>query len=238
MALIEFIPTNELKSELAEPPKPMSKVVPEWFRKFPSKIEDNDTKLYTRNGQLLGANATVKKCMPFLDAMTGGYTWTLPCDLEFKHVDHKLEYAWACNIQILSEHIPEQFSPEGLGQDSFNHVFKWLFDYVVKTPSGYSTLFTHPLNRNDLPFTTFAGIVDTDTHPVALNFPFKLNKFEGDSLVIPEGTPIVQMIPFKREQWDSKVHEYTKGNRDRSEHNLGKTINAYKNNWWNKKSYR
>ena len=238
MPKIEFIPTSELKSQLVSPPQPMSRVVPEWYRKFPSKIVDNDTKILTQNGQVLGSNATVKKCMPFLDAMTGGYTWTLPCDLEFKHVNHQLEYAWTCNIKLLSEHPIEQFPMNILTQDSFGYVFKWLFDYVVKTPSGYSTLFTHPINRYDLPFTTFGGVVDTDSHPVAMNFPFQLKKFEGDSLVIPEGTPIVQMFPFKREEWDSQNHPYTKGNHEKSEYNLGKSLNIYKNKWWHKKSYR
>jgi hypothetical protein len=44
-------------------------------------------------------------------------------------------------------------------------------------------------------------VVDTDTYTSPVNFPFTLNdpKFEG---LIPAGTPIAQVIPFKREQWE------------------------------------
>jgi hypothetical protein len=49
------------------------------------------------------------------------------------------------------------------------------------------------------------GIVDTDTYNAAVNFPFVLNepnKFEG---LIPAGTPIAQVIPFKREFWEMSI---------------------------------
>ena len=49
------------------------------------------------------------------------------------------------------------------------------------------------------------GIVDTDTYKASVNFPFVLNEpdtFEG---LIPAGTPIAQVIPFKRESWEISI---------------------------------
>ena len=53
-------------------------------------------------------------------------------------------------------------------------------------------------------FRSLPGIVDTDTYTAPVNFPFVLNdwKFEG---IIPAGTPMAQVIPFKRESWQMSI---------------------------------
>ncbi|MGL5008937.1 MAG: hypothetical protein ACRC6I_03585, partial [Paracoccaceae bacterium] len=54
--------------DVIAPPVPAKAYLPEWFRKLPAtdetKLAKNDTGL------------TVKRCMPFLDAMTTG--WIIP----------------------------------------------------------------------------------------------------------------------------------------------------------------
>jgi hypothetical protein len=74
--------------------------------------------------------------------------------------------------------------------------------WAIKTPKGYSTMFIQPMHRES-PFTILPGIVDTDTYTAPINFPFIINdlKFEG---LIPKGTPIAQVIPFKRDSWSIK----------------------------------
>jgi len=53
------------------------------------------------------------------------------------------------------------------------------------------------------------------------------------------GTPYVQVIPFKREQWKMKIESETKEKRDQTVLSLGyQVINSYKTNWWNKKSWK
>ena len=59
-------------------------------------------------------------------------------------------------------------------------------------------LFTHPLNRFDLPFTTLSGMVDCDLYRDSwIHFPAHWHdmNFSG---VLPKGTPIVQCLPVKR----------------------------------------
>ena len=65
-------------------------------------------------------------------------------------------------------------------------------------------MITHPLNRNDLPFITISGIVDGNFAISADgNVPFYIkNNFEG---IIPQGTPIAQLIPFYRQNWFFKI---------------------------------
>jgi hypothetical protein len=109
--------------------------------------------------------------------------------------------------------------------------------WSIKTPKGYSSIFTHPINRVDLPFYTLGGVVDTDGWGDAGSHPFLLKKgWEG---IIEKGTPIIQVIPFKRENWLSDIDntmtkEYDKqiGKRD------SYLKDYYKNFIWSSKSYK
>jgi len=64
-------------------------------------------------------------------------------------------------------------------------------------------LFVQPFHRESA-FTILPGVVDTDTYTAPVNFPFVLNdiNFEG---IIPAGTPIAQVIPFQREEWQMEI---------------------------------
>ena len=90
----------------------------------------------------------------------------------------------------------------------------------------------------DLPFYTLGGVLDTDKWGEAGNHPFLLKKgFEG---IIPKGTPIVQVIPFKRENWKAKVTTNSKDNlyikKLRQKDSVFK--GWYKKFAWSNKSYR
>jgi hypothetical protein len=70
-------------------------------------------------------------------------------------------------------------------------------------------LFTHPVNRTDLPFTTLTGLVDCDLYcDNLINFPARWHdpSFNG---VLPKGTPVVQCMPVKREEWRMRVETLT-----------------------------
>jgi predicted membrane-bound spermidine synthase len=80
---------------------------------------------------------------------------------------------------------------------------KWINPWSIKTPAGYSVLFIQPMHRESI-FTILPGIVDTDQYNAPVNFPFVLNNIQFEGL-IPAGTPIAQVIPFKRESWEMKI---------------------------------
>jgi hypothetical protein len=82
--------------------------------------------------------------------------------------------------------------------------FAWWADWAVELPEGYSALYTHPLNRFELPFLTTSGIVDNDKVHLPGTMPFFWLK--GVRGILPAGTPYAQIIPFKREHWESEVH--------------------------------
>jgi hypothetical protein len=117
---------------------------------------------------------------------------------------------------------------------------KWTNPWLIKTPKGYSCIFTSPFNR-DAPFNIFDGVVDTDTYDMPVNFPFGLKDpdFEG---LIPAGTPIAQVIPFKRTAWKSEYTETTpevteRINKATTELN-SRWYDVYRTRWWSKKEFK
>jgi hypothetical protein len=76
-------------------------------------------------------------------------------------------------------------------------------EWAIDTPPGYSIMIMHPMYREDVPFTTLPGLIDTDGYGGAMNILFMLRRdFQG---IIPAGTPIAQVIPFKREDWQHEI---------------------------------
>lgn len=199
-------------------PQPASKFVPEWFRKLPG----------VQNGI-----ETIKKCIPFLDTLTSGYMIVLASDVYYDSNG----FQQISKIQQVANHSIDQISTLELPKEYDETPYKWINFFVTKTPKGYSTLFTHPLNRIDLPFYSLTGIVDTDKFTVPVNFPFFVKKdFQG---IIPAGTPIAQAIPIKRENWKSEVEDkkpYEQPWYVNIMHNP--PFGFYKKNFWQRKSYK
>jgi hypothetical protein len=138
-----------------------------------------------------------------MDTMIAGYALTIPVDIYVTKDDQgHPRFTWN-GPDKLGGFIAER--PKELGETmprppghypnhlAFSGFWGW------KTPRGWSTLVTQPLNRHDLPFTITNGIIDSDKFNAAGNVPFFLKEdFEG---VIPAGTPYAQIIPIKRSSW-------------------------------------
>lgn len=58
-----------------------------------------------------------------------------------------------------------------------------------------------PLGFNDLILHAVPAIVDTDINVQSFDLPMWIKQgYEG---IIPKGTPLAQVIPFKRDNWSS-----------------------------------
>lgn len=218
-------------------PDPAVKHIPKWFSRMERFISGD--KKYSLSGPR-EMNTTVKWCMPFLDCLSIGYLIILETDIFVKKNNSSgvREFVWNIGSQeLISQHLNDQISDEQVPEQYDRTLYKFSNNWSIKTPSGYSTLFTHPLNRTDLPFYTMSGLVDTDSYYVPVNFPFLLKKdFEG---IIEAGTPIAQLIPIKRESWSSVKEPYDE--KFSSSHNykfLHKIYRSYKRQFWHKKEYR
>lgn len=220
-------------------PIPASQAIPEWYKETPLYTRDSKKLGVSRDGPSV-SNFSVKGCVPFQDALTSGYIFTLPCDVEVSLEEDYFFIRWVTTrFEPASTHSVEQAGKIPRSSDHNPFPFKWQTQWIMRTPKGYSTLFTHPLNRYDLPFRSFTGVVDTDKHPIATNFPFQLLDQPEYPYIIPGGTPIAQAIPFKRESWTSEYQEADERAHGENMDKLGSKIGrAYRSFWWEKKTYR
>lgn len=234
-----FEPADKEAELLFEKPMPAAQSIPEWYKKMPVHMDGEKETGLSKTGVAV-SNLTLKGCSPFLDALTSGYMFTLPCDLEFRnHPGKGINVRWATNINYIGSHGSDQAPglPAPVGGEE--GLLKWRPGWRAITPNGYSTLFTHPLNRHDLPFRTFSGVVDTDSYPLGVEFPFQLlNTIKQDIFILEAGTPICQIIPFKRDEWRSSTIEFDEQENKKNGFKLkSKIIRSYKNQFWHKKSY-
>ena len=115
--------------------------------------------------------------------------------------------------------------------DQRRNYLKFMNYWQIKTPPGYSCMFYQPQNF-ETRFVMFSAIVSTDTYEGNINFPGYLIA-EEDEFIIEEGTPLITVFPFKREEWQSVVHEYTAEAREKEILNadtLAKNEQHYKKN--------
>lgn len=213
---------------------PAKQYIPEWYKKIKGVHYGN----YSFNTESNIVDKNVKSCYPYLDSLMAGYTIELWCDIEVKISDekgrHYLRWGQGSPEPVGVRTLDEKNIPIPFGCEPSQ--YNWRIPYTFKTPKGYSFLATHPLNRFDLPFLTLSGIVDADQTIGRGNYPFFLNKdFEG---IIKRGTPIVQIIPFKIENWEIEKDESIN---DEGQKNWLAAKNTflgyYKKNMWQKKSY-
>jgi hypothetical protein len=231
-----------------EHPKPASKFVPDWYKNMESYM--GGEKKPRGDGR---TSVTIKRCMPVFDAIAAGYIITLPADVhvsikEYEPRDEKTSeliedlpvkkcqhFEWS-NFGLVSFHPIEQ-APEHPARNEHPYA-KWNNPWAIKTPKGYSTLFVQPMHRESI-FTILPGIVDTDTYTAPVNFPFVINdlNFEG---LIPKGTPIVQVIPFKREDWQMEIgsEKELKEQHSITQKLQTKFFDRYKSMFWNRKEYK
>jgi len=231
---MKIIFTNTINFDIQQP-QPATKFIPEWYKNTKSYI--NNEKKPDGTGNI---DATIKRCIPVLDAITAGYIITLPADIYVSLKDNgfgeKNQFFQWPSFKLIDFHPIEQAPEHPMVKP---HAYpKFNNPWSIKTPKGYSTLFVQPFHRESN-FTILSGIVDTDTYTAPVNFPFVINdpNFEG---LIKEGTPIAQVIPFKRDKWIMK-----NGNDDNfiEQENVRTKLSRrffdrYKTLFWDKKEYK
>jgi hypothetical protein len=178
-------------------PKPASASIPDWYKDLESYV--GGKRQPDGKGSTSG---TIKRCMPVFDAITNGYIIYTYSDVWISQKDGIPYYEWP-SFEPIQWHDVEQ-APNYPNRNGHQISYpKWINPWSIQTSPGYSVLFTQPFHR-EAPFTILPGVVDTDIYNGPVNFPFVLNniKFEG---LIPAGTPMAQVIPFKRDSWEMNI---------------------------------
>jgi len=231
MNTIEFVFLGKHEFEAYEKPYPAKNAIPKWFTEIPHY---HNNKFTIENG---ATTATARRCIPLLDGMTAGYIVPLRCDVLVEQKEDGPAISWIATRGVFAKHdssssmIPP---PPGFT----NKVAKYYSGMRIKTPKGYSHMVQHPSGYYDSPFRAIPAIIDSDGIQLDSSFPVWIQDgFEG---IVPKGTPIVQIIPFKRESWKSKTSYITREELDieADKHYNSVLKNHYLKNFWHKKDYK
>jgi hypothetical protein len=183
------------------PPFPAVQGLPDWFKALPQKAF---------NAIMQEDSQTIKRCPPFIDAMTYGFMMPLACDVIVENGEFRWDFDMPAGSKSKFNRSPIGFhDPSQVRGSPFFHEDRFIIKFhnywTIEAPEGYSLLFTHPVNRADLPFTALTGLVDSDLYREnRINFPAYWHdaNFNG---VLPKGTPVAQCIPVKRESWVANI---------------------------------
>lgn len=207
-------------------PKPASHYMPDWFKASTDVVDKNHP-----------IALSAKKCMGMVDAYTFGYIFELACDLHVKAIEEKFAFSWDYPFSPITDRDGNQIRHFPRTEGFSSLWFAWVMPFGIKTPKGWSVLITHPQNHFELPFITMSGVMDTDGFGSPGAYPFSLPL--GFSGTIKKGTPLFQVIPFKRDQWNSEVHSDELANRvgENKKARLQKE-GYYRDNFWDSKVFR
>lgn len=189
MTVMFFAENDAMLNALPKPVK-ANKAMPSWLKDMPAS-----------HGY---ANTTVKKCTPFLDAMSLGYIIPMWCDLvvtinEDGSINLVNPPTWGGD-KVISDHSAYQIEGSPFAGWKFgSSPMKLNNPWVIQTDPGVSCLITEPLNQPNETLRVFSGVVDTDTYYNNINFPFLIVGKPGEH-VIRKGTPIAQVVPFRRQE--------------------------------------
>ena len=242
-----------LNKDSVSVPVPTQKEIPEWYKDADRFAKMPNGEYYKAPKQVCpfpkegtvddyGKIPTWKACPAIMDAFSTGYVFKTPCDLVFAKNSQGIinvtvddpKYKDFCTQR---PPMPQFEHPKG----HYTHHFAWSSDWGLELPEGYSALFMTPMNRFDLPFMNTTGIVDSDKVHLLGSFPFFIaDGWEG---TIPAGTPYLQVLPFKRENWEHKIDILSQSEM------YGKMVDnanfyrkpdggVYKNKVWSRREYR
>lgn len=207
-------------------PELAAKTLPEWYK---------NQKRYDEAG-----NSSWRNCVPFFDVMSAGYVLLTPCDISFEHDGTRLTSK--PSDPIYNSFVEDRESLKGFHAPigHYDQHFAWLPRWGVSLQEGFSAIYTTPFNRFELPFTAASGIIDNDKINTPGRMPFFIK--EGWTGVLPKGTPFVQIIPFRRENWTLVNLEASdvqiRRNLKRSVRFRSEKSDYYRNHSWSRKKYK
>ena len=204
MPTIEFRTYNE-ESYTYFRPVAAKDYQPEWWKKMKIRVD--------HRGRM---TQTIRSCPSMQDWLTMGYYIIATADIPVRNgkqwdwPDGSEDFQTVEDSENQSKSHPRaqlQDSISYMGDDApVNDAFKISSYWNMKTPPGYSVLFLDPFLFTNKYFACWQGVIDTDGFNSNLdNGQIIFYPKVKHSFVIPAGTPVVQIFPFKREEWTSTM---------------------------------
>lgn len=227
-------------------PMPAINALPNWWKDMP-RFNSNLAKDEIEYGIPGGDKGTIRSCPAVNDAFNFGYLLFVPADIIIDTRDESAIY-WKQPVlnedcykddflqDYVSFHPYEQIVGFKKDNQFHNHLLRINTMFGIKTDPGYSTFITHPLNRTDLPFRVVDAVIDTDKY--VARSPYSIFFKKGFHGILKAGTPLIQAIPFKREDFSSEIVDF-----DFEDAKKNKTMikmfmsNGYKKFKWSRKKF-
>lgn len=242
---------------VAHEPGPAARFMPEWYKKqHMYSAKQSKTQVFLKDTVRPSYTPTVKKCLPFREMLTSGYIIPFPYDIAVKCIIDEdtgepmvgvhTGVSDMAGKETVGFHARSQTSNHPYWKEKWapDRAYKFINPWIIKTPPGVSCLFMHPQHHGIDKWEILSGVVDTDVYSTNVLFPAFLKVKPGDEFIIEGGSPMVQIIPFKREKWSHSVSHYMteeqtidfrKAN-SKVEGTLGR--NRYKTWFWQRKEYK
>lgn len=242
MAKIYFQKLHPELCDFIKKPAPAISATPSWWKLGEKHILNESSPFANRE------NATMRSCPAINDAFNFGYTIFTPIDLFINSKD-KDDIFWSASIDSKylepQSNIEEPFisfiSGENISlyqrsEEYHKIIGKMNTFWGIKTDPGYSIWITNPINNTNLPFKILDSVVDSDKLPTVSPYSFLIkNNFEG---IIKAGTPFLQVIPFRRENFVSEITERNIQEEKNIFFKLNSTFsNSYKKYFWTRKKF-
>jgi hypothetical protein len=214
MCRIEFHAPAAIFDQVPHP-YPASRHVPDWLKQMPTDYEDG---------------GMLKRCPPFLEAMTAGYIIPLPADLGLEMTAEGELKAYS-RLPVVGTHFPAQYKGSPFED---RRVLKFHNPWIIVTPPDYVCLITAPVNRFEAPLMALTGIVETGSYYKEVHLPLACLLAPGQRFAAPRGTPIIQVIPMRREAWTSAAMPTDDSRRQEQQTLFDTEPHAYKDRFWRK----
>jgi hypothetical protein len=192
-------------------PVPAGNTPPSWVKNLTEPKEHYD--FHEKQIQ------NIRACAPVEDLLSAGYI--IPNSIELrvreKLINFKEEMTISSAKYIVKPELPDggRPTPDVIGlynqhecpivnsDKKTRNYFKITSEWGVKTPPGYSCLVMQPYYLFENRFTIMPAIIDTDQfhNPIPIVGYLTGSK---DVSIFP-GEPLVQVIPFKRDDWQMEV---------------------------------
>lgn len=216
-------------------PVPSVNELPDWFKRLNAvEYDDNNRKMVTG-----------KSCRGIWDILSSGYMLLWPFDVEIiKNENGKMDIYKSRtgeNHQDFHPHPHLQLEgyPDFTLQAQQDGVQKVSLPYKIKTPKGTSILMMQPQYRPDLKVEVMTGIIDTDNYYGQLNVLFTIKETNSKRPIkIKSGTPIAQIIPFVRGEWQIKYDNVDNVANEANEALANNVDEFYKRFLWEKKVFK
>jgi len=163
------------------------------------------------NPQKLMRDTTVVNCPGITDFLKTGYVIPAWSDMSFRK--HENQVIFNSSDQFPDVHHGVHIFDQYKGMDEIQlplvgGFHKVSTPWMMKTSPGVSVIITHPYWSRNKSFTSVSAVVHPDKTPVQLKWFFEFNQelpntpdiVDMNQQIIKRGTPLILLIPFKRER--------------------------------------